>query len=339
MTWIVRRLPAQFRKGAGVWLTVGVAGGLGIATSLAVFSAVHVREPLLQRYSIGDSWLVLALCLLMTALLVERLLVTLRRAERIERIVAKRTRELSEANRKLGELGHLKDEFVAQVSHELRTPMAIVREGAAQMLEGLCGPCTPEQSETLTIALRNIDRLEHLIADLLDLSKIESGKIPLNKTEFDLAALAKEISAGFEKQAAAQGLELKMRLPARGLQVTADREKIARVLTNLIGNALKFTQKGTIEISAEEKEGAALCGVSDTGLGIPPEQISRLFHKFEQLSPAVSGIRKGTGLGLAICKGILEEHGGKIWVENNPGQGAQFIFLLPNHYKGALHAA
>ncbi len=340
----------RFWKRYRSWLIVYLAGVLGLAMSLAVYSVISVMEQgaelsrsaqmlrLLGIYGVRDSWLVLALCLLVTALLVERLSMAQREALRIGRIVEQRTRELSLANRKMEEMNRLKGEFVAQASHELRTPLTVIREGVAQLQEGIFGKPNPEQADVLHLVICNCDRLCQLIGDLLDLSKIESGELPLQKTPFDLGALVKEICAEFSPKAARKGLRLLLRVPKRGASVTADREKILQVITNLLRNALKFTDQGTIEVCVERDGRGVLCSVSDTGPGIPAGQAERLFHKFEQLAPIGSLARKGAGLGLAISRGIVEEHGGKIWVVSEPGHGARFIFSLPDQSE-VMHAA
>lgn len=283
------------------------------------------------RNSLRDSWLVLLLCLLITALGVERLWTSYRRAVRVERLVEQRTRELSLANRKMERVNQLKNEFVAQASHELRTPLTVMREGIAQLSDGFYGKPTPDQAEVLQVMLRNCDRLGKLMKDLLDLSKLESGNLPLQKSPFDLAVLAREACDRWRPQIAEKGLRLVLRLPNRMVAVNADREKIAQVISNLIRNALKFTEQGQIEVSVEQNGSGAVFGVADSGPGIPPDQVERLFQKFEQLEPVGSELRKGAGLGLAISKGIVDEHGGKIWVESVRGRGARFMFSLPNH--------
>lgn len=247
--------------------------------------------------------------------------------------------DLEDANQRLRQMGALRDEFVAHVSHELRTPMAIIREGIAQILEGICGQPSAAQEETLTIALRNIDRLERLIEDLLDLSKIESGKLPLTQITFDLVELARESCHTFAGPIRAKGLELRMLLPGAAVRMSADREKVGQVFSNLLDNALKFTAKGFIEVSVEERGEAVCCSIFDTGPGIAEENLPRLFRKFEQLGPGDVGVRKGTGLGLAICKGVVELHGGRIWAESAVNRGTRISFTLPLQQSEVLHAA
>ena len=260
--------------------------------------------------------------------------------KQLEATLQHREEQLKAASRQLKELGELKSGFVAQMSHELRTPLAIIREGISQVLDGICGQANEKQRGTLSIVLRNIDRLGRLIEDLLDISRIETGKLGVWKEPFDLVDLVQEVSRAFLPKAQEKGLEMKARFPRQKVQVHADREKIFQIFSNLLANAVKFTQKGSIEICIEDSAEAVACSVSDTGPGIAQENIPRLFNKFEQLHESTGATgERGTGLGLAICKGIVDLHGGKIWVESTLPQGARFIFTLPKMKEGMLRAA
>lgn len=265
----------------------------------------------------------------LTSFLAAYLLATYRHTSRVEKLVKERTEQMQQINRRLEEMARLKDEFVALVSHELRTPLAIMKEGVAQLLDGLCGEITEDQRGTLAMTLRNIDRLKLLIEDLLDVSKIEAGKMPILRSAFDLCAAVQEAQQSFRNRLEEKGLKIETRLPSRCVRVEADRERILQVLAHLIGNAVKFTEEGSIRIALEDRAGAVVCSVEDTGPGIAPENVSKLFEKFQQFERAGKNGEKGTGLGLAICKGIVELHGGKIWAESTPGRGCRFFFTLP----------
>ncbi len=302
---------------------------LGLAASAALSTAVV--HP--------DAWKVFLLGLLVTSLMIERIVLARRRASEVEALVQQRTQELAEANEKLKNLSRLKDEFVAQVSHELRTPLAIIREGVDQVMEGLCGEPTPTQKRTLSVTLRNIDRLGALIEDLLDISKIETGRLPVRRQAFNFGNLIGEVFHSFQVRALERGLTLRMHIPDQEVMVFADRERIIQVFTNLITNALKFAKAGTVELSMEQESGAVRCSVSDTGPGIASEDMPKLFQKFQQIRRAENPAEKGTGLGLAICKGIIELHGGKIWAESEVGKGTRFLFTLPSASGGLARAA
>ncbi len=226
-------------------------------------------------------------------------------------------------------LEELKNEFVSTVSHELRTPMTYIREGISQVLEGLRGTVNEEQKRALTVALMGIDRLKRMITDVLDISKIEAGKLALRRETVDFVGLVKETVSHFDSLATERGLRLGVEAPARPVSLFIDRDKTIQVLTNLLSNALKFTHQGGITITIEDTPTAIRCAVSDTGVGISEEDAKRLFKKFEQFGAPPSTGEKGTGLGLSICKGIIELHKGHIAAESRIGKGSTFHFTLP----------
>jgi len=225
----------------------------------------------------------------------------------------------------------LRDEFVNTVSHELRTPMAIIHEGVAQVLEGIHGPVNEEQTRFLSTTLRSIDRLGRIINDLLDISRLESGRMEAKKEPIDLGQLAREVAAVFRPQIEKKGLEFIESIPADPVTLCADRDELTEVLTNLLGNALKFTEHGRIELTVGETADAVECSVSDTGRGIGAKDQPRLFEKFTQFGRTAGAGEKGTGLGLAIVKALVELHDGKIRVESAENAGSRFIFTLPKN--------
>lgn len=225
-----------------------------------------------------------------------------------------------------------KDDFVNIVSHELRTPLTIIREGISQITEGICGDTTPEQKGVLAIALKNLDRLSRILNDLLDLSKLEAGKLRLERDLVDLREVAAELVASFNLRAKERGIALQGNLPPHPIEMYVDRDKVTQVLVNLLNNALKFTEKGSITLSIADQETQVECSVSDTGRGILAEDLPEVFRKFQQFGCASDpGTEKGTGLGLAISRGIVELHGGRIWVESQLGAGTRFAFSLPRY--------
>jgi PAS domain S-box-containing protein len=227
-------------------------------------------------------------------------------------------------------LQNLQQEFVSTASHELRTPMTVIREGVSQVAEGLRGDINDSQRRALTLALNGIDRLGRIIEELLDMSKIESGKVALRRERLDLTALAREAGATFESLARDRGLDLRLTTPAGPVMVYADRDRLVQVLTNLINNSFKFTEKGHIQITVASREGEAECAVADTGMGLAPVDTEKIFNKFEQLGQAAVTGEKGTGLGLSISRGIIELHKGRITAESaGPGKGARVSFVIP----------
>lgn len=231
-------------------------------------------------------------------------------------------------------LEHLKDDFVSSVSHELRTPLSIIKEGISLVLDRVVGSINEKQLAVLTTSKDNIDRLARIINELLDISRIESGKVELERKETDIVGLIKKIGLSFEQLLKEKGIELRFDFAKDKITVYIDADLISQVFINLVGNALKFTGKGSIKISVVEKHDMVECSVEDTGIGIEQENIPKLFEKFWQFKRVPGAGEKGTGLGLSIVKGIIELHNGKIWVESQPYKGSNFIFILPKTDKG-----
>ena len=226
------------------------------------------------------------------------------------------------------QLENLKDEFVSTVSHELRTPLLMIREGVCLVHDGILGPATDEQKKFLNVSLENIDRLSRIINDLLDISKIEAAKMKLERKDTDLGELLRKLETGF---APVFRGEVKFKIcvdPSLG-KIPADPDKLNQVFTNLIQNAAKFTEKGFVEAGVCDKGDRVECYVADSGSGIAPEDIPLVFNKFQQFGRTHGAGAKGTGLGLSICKGLVELHGGKIWIESQFGKGTRFAFSLP----------
>jgi signal transduction histidine kinase len=226
-------------------------------------------------------------------------------------------------------LDKLKDDFINTVSHELRTPLSITKEAVSLILERATGEINDQQAEILGIAKNNVERLARIINGLLDVSKIEAGKVELRKQEVDLQALIREVALGFEVKAREKGLELRLSLPEKTVLIYADDDKLNQIFSNLIDNAVKFTAQGTIEVSATEGPREVECRVRDTGIGISPESLPKVFDKFTQFGRKDGPGEKGTGLGLSIVKGLVEVHGGEIRVESELGQGTTMSFTLP----------
>jgi len=229
----------------------------------------------------------------------------------------------------LKRLDQLKTDFVNMVSHELRSPLTTINASIRMITAGYLGTTTHDQQEALELALNNIERLARLINELLDISKIEAGKLELHCEFSDLNAVVAEVTRNFEPLARERGLELRGRPAGEPVELFMDRDKIVQVFTNLIQNALKFTRQGHVEISIRAEPEGVRCQVSDTGPGIQEKDLPRVFGKFQQFGAAPRGREKGTGLGLSLFKGFVELHGGRIWVESRPGAGSEFIFYLP----------
>lgn len=237
--------------------------------------------------------------------------------------------KLDEYSKKLEEAFRIKSDFTSMVSHELRTPLTAIKEGIEIVYDGAAGPIKPEQKDFLAIAKRNVDRLARLINDVLDFQKLEAGKLVFRIEPSDINEVISEVlkimEPVFEKKKIALVTNLGENLP----KINLDRDRIIQVITNLMDNALKFTEEGRVTVISEEKDDFIRVAVKDTGPGIKAELIPELFQKFTQLERG--GMRKtgGTGLGLAISKAIIEGHGGTIWAESEFGKGSTFHFALP----------
>ncbi len=226
-------------------------------------------------------------------------------------------------------LEQLKDEFVSAVSHELRTPLAVIREGVSLVLDEVDAKTPQVHKEALSLSLTHIDRLHRVVNDLLDISKLESGKVQLRRTWVDLPRMIRDTTASFQLQIEAKRLKLQTQLPTGKLEFYADPDRMTQVWMNLVANAVKFTQKGQVKISVADRKDDLLCTVSDTGPGIAQEHLPRIFDRFQQFGRSPGPGERGTGLGLSIAKELIELHGGKLEVSSTLGKGSSFSFGLP----------
>jgi signal transduction histidine kinase/ActR/RegA family two-component response regulator len=244
-------------------------------------------------------------------------------------------KRLERANVELLKLSNAKSEFVATVSHELRTPLTAIAEAVGLVEDGSLGTVNKEQLTFLRLAGQNTRRLADLINDLLDLSRIEAGKLELTPRRLDLARLIRDTSVTYSAVAKEKGLTLNVELPASTPPVLADQQSVERVLVNLVGNAIKFTPSGGTITIGVGNTAEITAFVQDTGVGIPKDQQYRLFGKFEQIARPGEVRPKGTGLGLALSQQLLEMNHGRIWVESEEGRGAKFLFALPAYSEPA----
>lgn len=227
-------------------------------------------------------------------------------------------------------LEKLKDEFVSNVSHELRTPLSIIKEGVSLVLDEIVGEINKKQRTVLNTSKDNIDRLGRIINDLLDIAKIESGKLILHKDNIDLVELLNKIIPSYESRAQEKGLELKTNFSDQRIIAYVDEDRITQIFMNLLNNAVKFTNKGFILVSVMDRDKEIVCSVEDSGRGISEEDQSKLFSKFEQFGRIpTGGTDKGTGLGLSIVRALIASHKGSIHVESKVDAGSKFIFILP----------
>jgi two-component system sensor histidine kinase BarA len=248
----------------------------------------------------------------------------------LEQRVQQRTSELQAANEKLKELDHLKSQFVSVVSHELRTPMTSIKGYVENLLDGLAGALTHKQTYSLDRVKHNVERLTRMINELLDLSKIEAGRLELTLAPVALSEVAEEVVESYQAAAGQKSIVLRTVFPQPLPMVMGDADKLSRVLINLVHNAIKFTpQGGEIQVEGRVRDGGDVeVSVTDSGNGIPPQDIEKIFDKF-YWSESTPVEARGAGLGLAIAKNLVELHGGTIRVESTLGQGSRFSFTIP----------
>jgi PAS domain S-box-containing protein len=221
----------------------------------------------------------------------------------------------------------MKDEFVSVVSHELRTPLTSIRGSLGLLAGGALGALPEKGQRMLEIAVTNTDRLVRLINDILDIERIESGRVRMQKTICNAADLMSQATDLMRAMATKAGVDLVVNPVTARLR--ADPDRIIQTLTNLLGNAIKFSPpEGTIWMDAARREQQIVFQVKDQGRGIPADMLESIFERFQQVDASDAREKGGTGLGLAICKSIVQEHGGRIWVESAPGEGSAFFFSL-----------
>ena len=251
-------------------------------------------------------------------------------AQSLEQRVQHRTQLLQEANRRLQELDRLKSDFVSTVSHELRTPMTSIKGYVDNFLDGLTGALTERQSYYLNRVKSNVERLTRMSNELLDLSRIEAGKVELNLGNVCMREFLTDVVEGFQAMVQEKEITLRTHQPEALPAIRCDRDKMHQVLTNLIQNAIKFTPTGG-EVRVESQmrgDGFLKIGVIDTGCGIPPHELDRVFEKF-YCGGSGSPDDPRWGLGLTIARSLVQLHGGQIWAESTPGQGSRFYFTVP----------
>ncbi|HVN06304.1 MAG TPA: ATP-binding protein [Bryobacteraceae bacterium] len=248
----------------------------------------------------------------------------------VTRGLADAKQQLELRNREVERINQLKNEFLASMSHELRTPLNAIIGFSSLLAEHSAGPLNSEQQSYVSHVARASHHLLDLINDILDLSKIEAGRLELEPELFPVEEATREVLSTIRPLARDKSILLAAGGGA-GCQVFADRVRFKQILYNLLSNAIKFTPaKGEVRLHTEVAEGQLTIIVSDTGIGIPREEHDAIFQKFHQVGSGTKGIREGTGLGLAITKRLVEQHGGQIRLESEAGHGSRFAVTLPN---------
>jgi signal transduction histidine kinase len=238
-------------------------------------------------------------------------------------------REIEAKGRELAEASKHKSQFLANMSHELRTPLNAILGYTELILDSIYGEMPEKARAVLERLQANGKHLLGLINDVLDLSKIEAGQLTLSLDDYSLSDVVHGVVSAVEPLAAEKRLAFKTEVAPNMPTGHGDGRRLSQVLLNLVGNAIKFTDKGEVAIRAEAANGAFTVAVCDTGPGIAPPDQAKIFEEFQQADSSITRKKGGTGLGLSIAKRIIEMHGGRIWVESEPGKGSSFYFTVP----------
>jgi signal transduction histidine kinase/ABC-type amino acid transport substrate-binding protein len=299
----LRKLPATLE---GELLVIGQTVGLAVSNALNV---THLHQEMAVRKN------------------AERQLQQLN-AE-LEQRVNRRTAELEEAKERAEAADRLKSAFLAVMSHELRTPLNSIIGFTGILQQELPGPLNKEQKKQMAMVRTSAEHLLELINDVLDLSKIEADQLSLSYETFDLREALEGVSQSLQPAAEAKGLVLNTHIAPEVASILSDRRRVEQILLNLLGNAIKFTERGRIDVNCWRGGPFVRVSVTDSGIGIKAEDLGSLFQPFHQLESGLGRRFEGTGLGLCICKKILERLGGAIQVESSEGRGSTFSFTLP----------
>jgi K+-sensing histidine kinase KdpD len=312
----------------------GDRGAAILAALLATFAFNYFFTPPHFTFWVYDfnyafTFLVMGLVGLTTSTLTARLAEEVMALQQAESDLLRNARQLEQANRELRDVDRYKDEFLAALSHELRTPLSAVIGFGSLLTEGDAGPLNPEQQAYLSHMLKGADDLHATVTELLELSRIQAGKLRLYREAAEYAPLVKAALEDLRPVAVEKGLSLEVTVAVAG-EVVLDGERVMEVIHRLVDNAIKFTPAGgKVSVFAREEGDGIVTEVRDTGGGIPPESLPKLFKRFQQIDMSSTRQAGGLGMGLAISKAIVEAHGGQIGVVSEPGKGSRFWFVLP----------
>ena len=316
-------------------LVVSVAMRFGYAAALAqacTFIGANVVLDLIGGQPLDATFFFRSFFLVLTALLAGFLVEQVTRDQAALRsshaALSEAYANLAVAHQELLQIDELKSNFIANVSHELRTPLTSVL-AYSELLLTYHDQGSPEQQEFLEIIHTESARLTRLLNDVLDLAKIESGDMTLSFAPVDVEELVGEAARAHRALIEQEGLTFEVDVTPDLPFVRGDHDRLRQVLANLLSNATKFTRSGSIRLAARRAGSEVHLSVADTGVGIPPEHVGRVFDKFHQVGDVMTDKPTGTGLGLAICRELVQSHGGRIWAESEPGKGSTFTFALP----------
>ncbi len=244
--------------------------------------------------------------------------------------IEKEAKKLAKMNKKLKEIDKLKSNFLNITSHELKTPLTPIRCYLDILKDESLGKLNKKQRDALKVIDRNSVILKHLIDDILDITKLESGKMKFLISNVDVKKLVEDVTKSLKLAAKKKEIKIELNIQNNLPKIKGDSHRLSQVLSNLLRNAIKFSGKETkIKIQVKKQQDKILFEIKDTGVGIPKKAIPKLFTKFFQVDKSTTRHFEGTGLGLAISKGIVEAHKGKIWVQSKLGKGSTFSFTIP----------
>lgn len=239
-------------------------------------------------------------------------------------------RVLKSMSTQLMQASHLKYEFIVSMSHALRTPLNVIIGFSEMLQDGLVGDLNEKQTKYIENIRESGRELQQLIANIVDVFKIDTGKVPLETTEFMLKEIIDSVIAGYESTARAKRIKITTEVAREVSRICADPQKLSTIFDNLLSNAFNFTPSGgKVAVTAEECEGEARICVADSGSGLSPEDCERVFSEFYKSSDRAASAGSGSGLGLAISRKLVLMHGGSIWAESDKSSGTRFIFTLP----------
>jgi signal transduction histidine kinase len=249
--------------------------------------------------------------------------------QEIEQRIKERTAELAVAKDRAESADRLKSAFLATMSHELRTPLNSIIGFTGILMQGLAGAVNPEQAKQLGMVQNSANHLLSLINDVLDISKIEAGQLEVSLKRYDFRQSINKVAAIIRPLAEAKKLELRISIAPGVNEVVSDQRRVEQIVLNLLNNAVKFTEKGSVHLECHVEGDAMVISIADTGIGIRPNDLKKLFKPFSQIDTGLSRNHEGTGLGLAICNKLVEKLGGAIRVESNYNAGSTFTVSLP----------
>ena len=321
--------PQVYQKGSTtLCLDYNVLKEYNINDKLLPKGAVIIHQPLLALWQIF--WLKVSIAVILLFIIIFYIIQRRNQDKRLKKLVILRTTELDTANKELERINQSKNEILSIVAHDLRNPIATINGFAQKILENKNNALSPKDKTYTTMILESSEYMFRLVSNLLDMSVIESVGLTLNRNSLDYIAFIENEVIKNRTIADQNNVKIEFHCLLKEIYTSFDMVKMQQVVNNLISNALKFSIPGDcIKISVTAKENTIITSVKDTGPGIAAENIDTIFKKFTQLRTPVNIQKKGTGLGLSIVKGIIETHGGRIYVQSELNKGSDFIFELP----------